>query len=515
MYLVKVFNKTFFMPLAMFSILMFSTASWATTYYVRSSGSDSANGTSTSSPFKTISKVQSAVRAGDTVYFNSSDTWSASSGTSILTPKGGVTYIGDSWGSGTRATLTASGKLSRAVIYFDDDDSTYETAVQGFHVNGNQKLVDLISICHNGSVSADLTGKTKRIQNCVAHDTGSGNYYYGIIIAPNRGNTVANVEILDNEVYHTAWSAITVYPYYVGDTNAVRNVLVRNNYVHDTLGPQGSHGIMVCGDKVDDVVIEFNYVKNTYDYGLEFASKTAQGIHNIVAKNNIVTNCKRSVDFWIQSPGNNFDVTIYGNIFMENKDSFRFSSGLTGKNMALRVYNNVFYNNSGSAEIVMDQDPAFSVFELKNNIFYSTHPAYTDNSGSNEITSHSNNIFYRSNGGTLLTTGGSNYSSNSIANFEPSASSLNPNFKDLKNLPTAFTNVGANGLAPNTDGFSITSGAAIMGGTNIGMNFDESINSVIRSQKGSWDIGAYQVQSQSQIETLKPPTNLRIVVVEN
>jgi hypothetical protein len=492
----------------MFSVLALSSVSWAATYYVSNSGNDSANGTTASSPFKTISKVQSVVSAGDTVFFNSGDSWSASSGTSVLTPKGGVTYIGDSWGDGTRATLVATGKLSRAVIYFNSDDNTYETAVQGFHVNGNKKLLDLISICHNGAVYNDLTGATKRIQNCVAHDTGSGNYYYGIIIAPNRGNTVANVEIIDNEVYRTAWSAITVYPYFKGDTNRVRNVLIRNNYVHDTLGPQGSHGIMMCGDRVDDVVIEFNYIENTYDYGLEFASKTAQGIHNIVAKNNIVTGCKRSVDFWIASPGNNFDVTLYGNILMNNRDSFRFSSVMSGKNVALRVYNNVFLNNGGSSEIIMDTDPSFSVFELKNNIFYSSHPAYTDNYGSSEFTSHANNIFYRSNGGTLVTTGGKSYSSSTIKNFESTASSSEPDFKNRNDLPSGFSKIGADGLTPDTDGLSIATGTALTGGINLGPDFSESINSVTRSDTENWDIGAYQSQSL----LLESPTNLRFVM---
>lgn len=507
--------------MVMCSVLAISFSAEAATYYVSNNGNDSpyvpndGNDSEPGSamlPYATIGKVQSVVRPGDTVFFDSAGTWAASSGSSVLTPKAGVTYIGDSWGNGTRATLLASGKLSRAVIYFDNDDQNNETAVQGFHVDGNGKLVDLISICHNGSVDSDLTGATKRIQNCVAHDTGAGNYYYGIIIAPNRGNIVANVKIVDNEVYRTAWSAITAYPYYKGDTNTVRNVLIRNNYVHDTLGPQGSHGIMVCGDNVDDVTIEYNYIKNIYDYGLEFASKTAKGINNIVARNNIVVGCKRMVDFWAQSPGNNFDVTLYGNIFMNNRDSMRFSSSVDGLNIALRVYNNIFYKNGGTAEIYMDRNPNFSVFEVKNNIFYSSNPSYYDSSSRNQITSHSNNIYYRSSG-TLVRTGGSNYDGASLKSYESTAISAAPGFNNQNSLPTRFIKLNDDRVKPNTDGLSIISGGAINGGINLGGSYNESINSVLRPQSGPWDIGAYQGQSDDS-NNFAVPTNLRIVAIQ-
>ena len=49
-------------------VLTFSGLAQATTYYVSPIGSDSYNGTSLSTPFKTIQKAANSARAGDTVF---------------------------------------------------------------------------------------------------------------------------------------------------------------------------------------------------------------------------------------------------------------------------------------------------------------------------------------------------------------------------------------------------------------------------------------------------------------
>src|ERR1039458_6877603 len=49
---------------------------WATTYYVANAGSDSNNGTSSGTPWRTIAKVNgSSFSAGDSFLFNKGDTW--------------------------------------------------------------------------------------------------------------------------------------------------------------------------------------------------------------------------------------------------------------------------------------------------------------------------------------------------------------------------------------------------------------------------------------------------------
>src|ERR1035438_7407924 len=60
----------------LFSVLAICITSKATDYYVAANGSDANNGTSTSTPWKTLSKLNSffsSLKPGDNVYFNRGD----------------------------------------------------------------------------------------------------------------------------------------------------------------------------------------------------------------------------------------------------------------------------------------------------------------------------------------------------------------------------------------------------------------------------------------------------------
>ncbi|VXC03559.1 Cell wall-binding protein [Flavobacterium sp. 9AF] len=59
-------KKSFLFMLVLFNISM--ATSWATNYYVATNGNDSNSGTSTSSPFQTLSKAINQAAAGDTIY---------------------------------------------------------------------------------------------------------------------------------------------------------------------------------------------------------------------------------------------------------------------------------------------------------------------------------------------------------------------------------------------------------------------------------------------------------------
>jgi hypothetical protein len=85
----------------------FLSQAFGTTYYVSSSsGTDSNNGTSASSPWKTITKVNGgSYNPGDSILFKAGDTWSGSPNFSaaLITPFAGssgnpITY--GSYGTG-------------------------------------------------------------------------------------------------------------------------------------------------------------------------------------------------------------------------------------------------------------------------------------------------------------------------------------------------------------------------------------------------------------------------------
>jgi hypothetical protein len=88
--------------LALLLISSWLAHSQAATYYVSNSGSDSNAGTSSSSPWKTIAKVNSASEAsGSSVLFLDTGTWHEQ-----LTAKAGVTY--GSYGGSSSCTLTTA-----------------------------------------------------------------------------------------------------------------------------------------------------------------------------------------------------------------------------------------------------------------------------------------------------------------------------------------------------------------------------------------------------------------------
>ncbi len=70
------FRKFFHVCMLTFSIILFSVYVNATNYYVSSSGNDANSGTSESSPWKTLNKVNSFTpKPGDQILFKRGDEW--------------------------------------------------------------------------------------------------------------------------------------------------------------------------------------------------------------------------------------------------------------------------------------------------------------------------------------------------------------------------------------------------------------------------------------------------------
>ncbi|MBV8376067.1 MAG: hypothetical protein JO279_03610, partial [Verrucomicrobia bacterium] len=131
--------------LAAGALVLGSFSADAATYYVsQMAGSDSNAGTSSGAPWKNCPGMAAyagsrTLQPGDIVYFDRSNTWPVSgSGGIFLT--GGVTYIGDSWGSGTtRAHLQATNAMDSGVVAFSDHP-TIPTIFQGFNVDANGQV---------------------------------------------------------------------------------------------------------------------------------------------------------------------------------------------------------------------------------------------------------------------------------------------------------------------------------------------------------------------------------------
>ena len=83
----------------------------STSYYVSNSGNDSNNGTSTSTPWQSITKVNAATLSpGDSVLFNRGDTFYGTLQARSGTTSNPVVY--DTYGTGNKPVLTGFKTLS-------------------------------------------------------------------------------------------------------------------------------------------------------------------------------------------------------------------------------------------------------------------------------------------------------------------------------------------------------------------------------------------------------------------
>ena len=492
------FTKLFLFSLIVLclSTYPYAQAAGGTAYYVdQTAGNDNNNGTSPSTPWKNAPGMlactgicaSTTLQPGSTVYFNSAGTWSLPSGDYGLHVRGGVTYIGDGWGSGVRATLRATGAMNTAIVDIREDHPTYPTVVKGFDIDANKQVTDGVGINHP-SYSGQLIGAVKRLDNLVVHNTWSrtslGQYKYPIIISDWGGTsaTVKNVEVLNSVVHDVSRDGICLYPGDSSADNIIQNITVRGNEVYNT-GQDPDYGagsgVLVKGHVID-AFIENNYIHNTVGAGIfvngNEGSHYGTGPTNIHFRFNIVNvnTIHGSIRIYDGPSGKDpKDVKIYGNVVYNNNTNggFLIDPDL-GNTNSLLVYNNTFFN----APVRINNTAAvFSPFEFKNNIVY--YPGGTPITGSNRFTASSNNL------------------------------TTDPLFKDAASLPSGFKDASGASMVPTTDGLSLRSGSpAINTGVSLGSAYAGSVNSVTRPVGGGWDIGAYEYAGLAPA----PPKNLKV-----
>lgn len=449
-------------------------------YIDQSAGNDANSGTSTKAPLKNCPGMEAysgslALQPGDTIYFDSSDTWSVTGNQGILLV-GGVNYIGDSWGSGIRAEIRAATDLEGGVVRFQDH-ATISTLFKGFNVDANRKVANGIDI--NYFQSTLMNGATKRVENCEVHHvwsrTSLKQYKYGIIISNYNGpkGYCENVEIINCKVHDISRDIICLYPS-DKEGSRIRNITVRGCEVYNSgQDPDYGAGSGICiKGFVVDAYIEYNYIHDVKASGLFINGNETRhypgiGPKNIHLRYNIIGNNTPHGAIKLhdgRSGSDPKDVKIYGNIVYGNTVNL----GLVmlkslGNANSIWVYNNTFYN----ALIIIDCPSAtFPVFEFRNNAAF--YGGGTPIIGVDRFTGFSNNMTDK------------------------------PIFKNNSELPTGFKGTYGVDLAPNTDGLSLPPNSpGINGGEALIETYNGSINTVLRSAGNAWDIGAYEQYSDS------------------
>jgi hypothetical protein len=444
-------------------------------YVDQTAGNDSGSGASPESAWKNCPGMEAykgsrSLQPGDTVYFDSGDTWNVTGNQGILLV-GGVTYIGDFRGSGVRAKLLAAEDLPSGVVHFRDHP-LIPTIFKGFNVDANKRIATGIDINHTQSTL--MNGATKRVENCDVHDvwsrTSLGQYKYGIIISnySGPGGYCENVEIINCRVHDISRDLICLYPS-DREGSRIKNITVRGCEVYNSgQDPDYGAGSGICiKGFVVDAFIEFNYIHDVNAAGLfvngnETHHYPGIGPSNIHLRYNIVGNNTPHGAIKLhdgRSGTDPKDVKIYGNIIYGKPGNL----GLVmlkslGNTNSILIYNNTFYN----APVIIDSPSAvFSVFEFKNNACF--YGGGTPIIGVDRFTSFSNNLTDK------------------------------PVFRNPADLPTGFKGTYGIDMAPNNDGLSLPGNSpGIDTGAALEEPFMNSINSVLRPAGKEFDIGAYE-----------------------
>jgi hypothetical protein len=444
-----------------------------------------------------------SLQPGDVVYFANDGTWEAADGNAVLQIAGGVTYDGSTWGSGTRAVLTATNALGRSVINFMHDDPAAPTIVRGFEVNAGSTVTTGIGI-NWPHAEQSLTGAIKRIENCLVHDVNSlsaqGEYEYGIVVSSGYGGgrTVSNVEVINCTTYNISRGGINIYSANDDPLSRITAVLVRGNEVYATgQDPDYAGSALPMKNHVLDAVLEYNHVHDTTrGAGISLSSHTEdfRGPQNAVIRHNIVQNCAQ-MGLLFNVKGS-VSADIYGNLIRENVyQGIRFMD--VGGDVSLRIYNNTLIHNyepTWSHEILIHTGTANVVLlEVKNNLLLARPETLPIQDEEGSITDHAHNLYYRTSGGALARAEGVNYTEADLQTWEPTALSAEPLLVDISNPPTGFIGTLGADLRPNTDGLNLTeTSPARNSGVALAADYDTSINSIPRPSGTNWDIGAYE-----------------------
>ena len=227
-----------------------------TTYYVSNAGSDAADGKSTSAPWKTVAKVNSAtLNPGDQVLFASGQTFSDAS----LQPPGsgtegapisfgvygtagkatlskGIFVLDHHWlgfdslaviGAGTGVNPFQAGnnsghyahhcKVKRCLF---DNGSTSSTGVVGMVVYGDDWTIEANVVQNTGDNGMYLVGDCHRVRRNKIQNTGTnttiGSSRHGIYFL------VSNGEVVDNTIFASSTDGVSC---------RMRNALVRDNTI--------------------------------------------------------------------------------------------------------------------------------------------------------------------------------------------------------------------------------------------------------------------------------------------
>ena len=425
-----VFNTIRMILCVVLALVLFSSVSWAATYYVSNTGSDSSSGTSTGSPWKTVSKVNSrSFSPGDNILFERGDQWIeqltiSSSGSSS---GGNVTF--GAYGSGARPILNGSNAVSSFSNYATNtwrassSDPRALWFVRGSSIFWGDKkssvsnLVNEYDWYYSGGYlyvysSSDPDSRYDSIEAGVRDYCIYGSSYdyitienleirfTGYIAGGGRGGVQigsggTNWLIQDCSIHHHG-SISSADANQIGNGIMVyngSNSVFRRNEISDC----GRHNIFLyasSGITMSNVVVEFNKIFDSSHCNMDVHG--SGGYNQIYIRYNRIyqTDAFPYISNLVYLSQGNNNTHVYGNLIYNSKDD-GIQLSYAGKG-PIYIYNNTFYKNKARDIKSYVTSPAVYV---RNNIFSSSGTAISLSSTSNWYVDH--NCYYNTSTGSI------------------------------------------------------------------------------------------------------------------
>ncbi|HEX2968411.1 MAG TPA: SwmB domain-containing protein [Bacteroidales bacterium] len=366
-------KKLIFLPLLFFCLI-----GSATNYYVRSGGSDAANGTSEATAWASVSKVNSSMssfKPGDAILFRRGDSWS---NVTIIIGTGGA--------QGNNITIGAYGTGAKPILSSPDNNP----AIKVTSANRGYWTIDNLDLRSTGIPYAAYS--TVSIQHS----------YWQTDMGPVPGWIIQNC---------TFNSCIML---------SGPNTLVKNNTFNGSLNSNNRGGaITFRGPECKNVIVENNDISNYYDRGIWIYN----GGSSPVFRYNRISHIRKGGDHGgsgINVDGYGVRVTkgeVYGNTITDiDMYAITFENGYYAS-----IYNNRTDNGGG---VMIWQYPTSGDgssyagtgnIDIHHNVFHNGNVGVVLYNAAN--VKLANNDFVKDNAsstneGALLVTGSSSYASN-------------------------------------------------------------------------------------------------------
>jgi hypothetical protein len=472
---------------SVFKVSMASARGPAIFYVDNVSGNDANNGTSSTSPWQSINKINgSSFVAGDQILLKRGDTWS---GQGLNVPNSGLAgnpIIFDAYSTGNNPLITQvsgngiviSNKSWLIVRNINvSHSSSFGIVLQGGSANN---ILDTVDSGFNGDwgIWIEDNGTTNnQVNNSSSHDNPNGGMQFnpgannntvtGGVYYNNTGQYASGVEfdssgnLATGVVSHNNYYGLKMYGGGGTESNTQNNRFYRN-----TAYSNSDFGFDVDFTGLGNLV-ENNVSYNNGTHGISIEGTT----NGTIVRYNLVHNNGSGLG-GIELDGTT-NVKIYYNvIYGEGNGIWLLGGGNTSSPQNVTIYNNTIYNSSNCIAVTSN---AVNV-TLKNNITSSCGTAVSVESGSTQGFVSNNNDWFV-NGASNLQWGNSNYN---LAGWK-SATSQDANSVDSD---PRFINPGSANFQLNSNSPAINTGA------NIGLSLD--FNGASVPQGSAPDMGAYE-----------------------